>query len=299
MNIKQIKYFVSVAERGSLSAAAKDHDVTVQAMSKSMTDLEKDTAAPLFVRNHSGMRLTPFGEEFCRRARHVVRSFEELEAMADDPMPRLHASDLYSQLRIQVCAPSFSMNDEAKQRARTFIESFLGMETEVSLGTGQDGVRDLSAGDLDALITIGRFDHQDFDCLAVGSLAPCVCLSKNHPLARQDSVTLEELAPYSVIFSPAVDNFNESVLVTYQKKGISSSLAQGSAIGVAGLFYLKHAFVFMANAPVLGEMIPYSVTVPLAAKDAVPIPLCLVSLKNEKSEVIDKLERLLKSRPSA
>ena len=295
MNIKQIKYFVSVADHGSLSAAAKEQGVTVQAMSKSMTDLEKDTADSLFTRDHSGIRLTPFGREFYARAEGVVKSFEELESMALEPY--VERAEQLSKLRVFICAPSFSMDNAAKKKARLFAESFLGVSTEISLGTGQEGIRLMSEGSLDALLTIGTLNHPDFDCLTVGTVAPCVCVAKNHPLARASSVTLDDLAPYPVLSSPSFDHFNESIFVMYHKAGLPSPVKEKGVLEMTGLFYLSHAYVFMANVPILGEMMPLSTTVPLAADDAIPVPLCLVTNKKEKSEAITGLERLLKSRP--
>ena len=63
MNVNQIRYFVSVAQEGSLSQAARLHGVTAQAISKSINELERDVKEPLFFREHSGMRLTTFGKD--------------------------------------------------------------------------------------------------------------------------------------------------------------------------------------------------------------------------------------------
>ena len=42
MNIKQVRYYVEAVSKGSLSAAAKDMYVTVQAISKAIVNLEKE-----------------------------------------------------------------------------------------------------------------------------------------------------------------------------------------------------------------------------------------------------------------
>ena len=58
MNINQIKYFVSVFDHGSLSAAAKEQCVTVQAVSKALADLERELQSDLFVRQSRGVSPT-------------------------------------------------------------------------------------------------------------------------------------------------------------------------------------------------------------------------------------------------
>ena len=75
MNIKQIDYFIAVAAHGSLSSAARESDVSVQAMSKAMSDLEEEFGGSLFERSHQGIMLTPLGEELLQRARPVSSSF--------------------------------------------------------------------------------------------------------------------------------------------------------------------------------------------------------------------------------
>lgn len=82
MNIKQVRYFVAVFQSGSLSAAAKEQYVTVQAVSKAIADLERELKNELFVRESRGVHPTLFGKAFYVKAEPVLRSFDELEAFA-------------------------------------------------------------------------------------------------------------------------------------------------------------------------------------------------------------------------
>mgnify|MGYP002271203767 FL=1 len=58
LNIKQVRYFVAVFQSGSLSAAAKEQYVTVQAVSKAIADLERELKNELFVRESRGVHST-------------------------------------------------------------------------------------------------------------------------------------------------------------------------------------------------------------------------------------------------
>ena len=82
LNIKQVRYFVAVFQSGSLSAAAKEQYVTVQAVSKAIADLERELKNELFVRESRGVHPTLFGKAFYVKAEPVLRSFDELEAFA-------------------------------------------------------------------------------------------------------------------------------------------------------------------------------------------------------------------------
>lgn len=290
MNIKQINYFVTVADHGSFSSAAREFDISVQAMSKAMTDLEAEFGETLFERSHQGIKLTSLGEEFLLKAEPMRTSFRELEEMGAS------FAQNQSKLRLVLCAPAFCRNAQARADMEAFFDKCLGAETSVSIGTADQGVETIKAGKCDALITIGKLDHPDYDCFSVGTVPAGICMAKNHPLAGQKDVTLEQLAPYRVIASKSFDHFNESILVVYEKEGLQSEVVEPAYFDMPRQFYLKHAVCFMVNVAQLGEMLPRSVMVPIAAKDAKAIPICLITLKGMKSPAYQRLEKMLKTR---
>ena len=288
MNIKQIDYFIAVAAHGSLSSAARESDVSVQAMSKAMSDLEEEFGGSLFERSRQGITLTPLGEEFLQRARPVSSSFHELGHMGE-----LRAEG-EAKLRLFLCAPSFCRNAKARSNMEAFFDKYLGFPSEVSIGTGEQGLQAIGDGQCDALITIGRFDHPDFDCVAVGTIPAGVCMAKSHPLAKQKEVTLEQLAPYRVLSSKNFDHFNESILVMYRKHGLASPVLEPPHYDIPRQFYLKRAYGFLVNVSPLGEMYPRSVVVPIAPEDALDVPICLITFKGTKTAGYRRLESLLK-----
>lgn len=82
LNIKQLRYLSAVVRHGSLSAAAKEQYVTVQAISKAIGDLERELGRSLFVRESRGVHPTPFGNAFYQKTEPVLRDFDDLEAFA-------------------------------------------------------------------------------------------------------------------------------------------------------------------------------------------------------------------------
>ncbi len=289
MNIKQVKYFISVADSGSLSAAAREHDVSVQAMSKAMFDLEEAVGETLFIRTHQGAALTPLGMEFYDKALHVYEEFLELEHFANT------VKEGNSHIAAMLCAPAFQHNKRARANIAAFIRSHLNIDADIRIGSGEEGLELLENGDVDALITIGAFDREGFDCVSAGTVPAGICMAQNHPLAKHSSVTIEEIAAYPVFFSETFDRFNESILITYQKEYGPFNLASpdrhnpGDAIKI---FYFDHAVCFMAFISALGEMLPFSTTIPIASEDQIPVPLCFVTLSKKKSAAYLKTEQL-------
>ena len=79
LNIKQVRYFVAVFQSGSLSAAAKEQYVTVQAVSKAIADLERELKNELVVRESRGGKTTLGGKALEGKAETVLRSVDRSE----------------------------------------------------------------------------------------------------------------------------------------------------------------------------------------------------------------------------
>lgn len=81
MKLNALRDFVTVVERGGLRAAARYLGQPQPALSRSIRDLEKELGVTLFERHAKGVRLTPAGTAFLRRA-NAVR--HELERAKDE-----------------------------------------------------------------------------------------------------------------------------------------------------------------------------------------------------------------------
>ena len=216
LNIKQIRYFVAVFRDGSLSAAAKEQYVTVQAVSKAIADLERELKSDLFVRESRGVHPTPFGKAFYAKAEPVLRDFDELEAFAHN-----RRSEGVSSLRLALCTPPFFGHEQARASIATFVSKNMGINASVALETGARGVAAMRAGFLDALIVVGTYEHPDVDCMSIGTVAPGVLMAHAHPLTAHRTVTLADIRPYPVSVSPEFDSFNNSIVSVYRKRGVN------------------------------------------------------------------------------
>jgi LysR family nitrogen assimilation transcriptional regulator len=76
MNLKQLKYFLVIAEMGSMSAAARTLYVAQPALSLQIANLEAELAVALFTRSVKGVSLTGAGEKLIDHARTITRQVE-------------------------------------------------------------------------------------------------------------------------------------------------------------------------------------------------------------------------------
>jgi len=77
MELRHLRYFVAVAEEGSLSVAAQKRLHTAQpSLSRQIHDLELELGVQLFVRGPRGIDLTPSGRVFLDHARVALLQVE-------------------------------------------------------------------------------------------------------------------------------------------------------------------------------------------------------------------------------
>jgi len=76
---RALRYFVQVAELGSLSRAARALCVAQPALSQQMAGLEDHLGVKLFVRSHRGMSLTPDGTRLHKEALGLLDNLKALE----------------------------------------------------------------------------------------------------------------------------------------------------------------------------------------------------------------------------
>lgn len=80
MNLKQAHYFKTIAECGSITAAAKQLFVSQPSLSQMLRQIEDEIGLSLFDRSVSPMRLTFAGEKYLRAAERMLAANAELEA---------------------------------------------------------------------------------------------------------------------------------------------------------------------------------------------------------------------------
>ncbi len=87
--LRQLQYFISVAEEGTVSGAAQSLSISQSAVTDAIKELESDLGVTLFERHRRGLTITHKGHQFYRHATRILasvsdarRSFGEAEAPA-------------------------------------------------------------------------------------------------------------------------------------------------------------------------------------------------------------------------
>lgn len=79
MTFKQLSYFVTIYETGSISGAADTLYISQQALCRILGTLEKELGTPLFTRSRAGVSPTELGTELYRSCQAVISEMTTLE----------------------------------------------------------------------------------------------------------------------------------------------------------------------------------------------------------------------------
>lgn len=78
---RQLRYFVTVAESGQISAAARELFVAQSAVTSAIQEVERQLDEPVFTRSSRGVRLTEMGQALLPKAREILHMLDEAGAL--------------------------------------------------------------------------------------------------------------------------------------------------------------------------------------------------------------------------
>lgn len=282
MDIRQIRYLVSAIEGGALSAAAKKQFVTVQAVSKAISELEHEIGAALLVRSNHGVKPTAVGSGFYIYAKEALSSFKTLEDFAANA----NVAPSEGRAVIALVSPPFQNSLVSLKRLSAFLGKRSGLDVEIILCPGADPLETLGENTVDAVCTIGEYSSPEADSLVIGSVPTGAVVSVNHPLAKRETVRLAELSAYPVCWTGMFDMINRSALTIFSERGLESPILEtrSPSRSVPEELRTRQAYLFAVYLKSFGDGSRGYRAIPLDERDAAQIPLCLVTLKDSKSQ---------------
>lgn len=188
MELRHLRYFVTVAEELNVSRASARLRVSQPAISRQLRDLEEELGVSLFVRRHNGLALTDAGESFLAHTRGILRKSAEAAAHMNSfrqrPAKRLAIGYIPSVLA-EILTPAL----------KKFTRK--NGDTEVSLKelAPQDQVRGLRDGRIDlALLGNPCPDlNREFQVTVLRRVPFQAVLPEDHRLAGRARIALGEL----------------------------------------------------------------------------------------------------------
>ncbi|HKU99985.1 MAG TPA: LysR family transcriptional regulator [Vineibacter sp.] len=157
MDLRQLRYFVAIAERGSFSAAASALNVAQSALSRHIKALEHEMGGLLFERGRHGIAISESGKILLDRARYMLGELDNIRAEVS-----LENREPGGMVRLG--APSTLADILFAPLAQHFARRFPRVRVQFSEGLTEELCDRVLRGLLDLAIvtTPQRIEHLDF-----------------------------------------------------------------------------------------------------------------------------------------
>ena len=188
MELRHLRYFVTVAELLNFTKAAAKLRVAQPSFSRQIRDLEEELGVSLLERNSRFVRLTEAGKAFAREARAVLQHAEAAAQTA-----RAFTSSNHGRLNLGY-APSLTV-EVLPQALRRFEKECPRVRVMIQDLSIREMINGLREGRLDAALTVesSRKQMQGLAFEKLRSYPVCVALNATHRLARAKRIDLAEL----------------------------------------------------------------------------------------------------------
>lgn len=145
MDTHFLNTFVTVAEQGSMAAAARILDITPAAVAQQVRTLEREIGVPLIARVGRTVSVTEEGARILQKARELLHGVADLRSIANE-------GAVSGELRLGACPTALAgMLPDVLAR---MVEAFPRINVFIQPGFSQELYRLVERGDLDAAIVL-------------------------------------------------------------------------------------------------------------------------------------------------
>lgn len=192
MELRHLRYFVAVAEEGSLTVAAEKRLHTAQpSLSRQLRDLEYEVGAQLFVRTSRGVELTAAGRAFLEHARLALHQAAEAVAAARRAVRPAKASFSVGFLTGQEV-------EWLRHVTHVLRDQLKEIDLRVSSDFSPHVAEAVARGDID--LGFSRLEPQaDVSYRVIAHEPIAVILRRDHPLAAQAQIDPRDFDPDAFI----------------------------------------------------------------------------------------------------
>jgi DNA-binding transcriptional LysR family regulator len=222
MTLQQLKYVVTVADKGTISDAAKELFISQPSLTNAIKELENEMKINIFNRTNKGIIVSNEGDEFLAYARQVLEQanlLEEKYMNVKKQSPRFSVSAQHYSFAVNAFVDvirEFGGNqyDFTLRETQTYeiIQDVSRLKSEI-------GILYTSSKNEEVIMKLMKQNELEFEELFVAK--PHVFISSQHPLAEREVITLEELEEYPYLSFEQGDYnsfyFSEEILSTVDR----------------------------------------------------------------------------------
>lgn len=292
MNIGHLECYLTAIRCGTYANAARELYVTPQAVSKAISELEKDLSIKLCEKSDGHLEPTRFGRVFTTRATELLASYEDLKTLAkkQDEIQRQEGSVsiaiAYSPCRGNIIGPDTFTDFEKAYPSIVLTTNY--RESGSCLSAVKEGA-------VDAAIIVGRTNDTELVCTKIYATVPYLLLSSSHRLAGKSVINLKDTRRMAFAEPEDLRYVRGVLLDSFHMRRLNPRFfpLESSTKDHQEWLCKRKGGIIVFPDPQLTEMYPNSVSIPFSPEDIMPLPFCLISRRDNTNSALPSLERYI------
>lgn len=207
MTLMQLRYIITISETGSLNKAADLLYVSQPSLTSAVKELEKELGISIFYRSGKGVTLTNDGAEFLLHAKEIYGQYErvlEKYGKGGSYKKKFGVSTQHYSFAVKAFVDMVKEFDMLKYEFAIRETKTMEVISDVSTLKSEIGVLYLSDFNKKSMLKLFSSANLEFhhliDCHAY------VYLWKDHPLAKEPSISFAQLKDYPCLSFEQGDN---------------------------------------------------------------------------------------------
>ena len=200
MEIRTLRSFLAVAREGNVTRAARQLHITQPALSRQLSELERELGCELLIREPRGVTLTEEGMILRKRADEIVSLADRTEREVRSPMAEVEGD-------VWIGGGESRAMQLIARIAAEFKVVHPGIRFRIHSGNGVDVLERVDKGLLDFGVVFGEgLDDDRHESIKLPHEDRWgVLMLRNHPLAERESITLDDLRGERLVVSGEID----------------------------------------------------------------------------------------------
>jgi DNA-binding transcriptional LysR family regulator len=211
MDIKQLTYFITIAEEGTITQAANKLHMAQPPLSTQLKLLEDELGVKLIERGARKIKLTDAGKILYKRAKHILEMTTSTEKEIEE-----FRKGIQGTLKLGTISSSGSVL--LSKRIIDFNKKYPNIKFEIHEGNTYELIEKLNSGIIEVGIVRTPFNSKNFQCLFLEAEPMVVVMSENYNFETiRDKILLEDLKDIPLII---YRRFEKILLGEFQNLGV-------------------------------------------------------------------------------
>ncbi len=287
MELRQLRYFLAVAEELNFTAAARKQFVSQPPLSRQIKMLEEEIGASLFYRDKRHVKLTQVGEVLAEKVRKILLHIDALPVIAKQT-----TDGITGLMRLGFI--SSAMDSLLPEAVTTFVHKYPEINLELVPGGTGTQLRRIKDGQIDIAV-LQLFNSETIELKEPGLKAELfyqepyiLAIPKGHTLEISKKVQIADLLNEPLIVWPKDSHpiLYETIVEAFTQKGLKPKIVQ-QILGKTNVLSLVAAGLGIAFVPASSSKTQRTDIVFLPLKDyMIDVKLFLVYKKKSFPKIV-------------